>query len=101
MERYILPYASMDAEGSLTMDCLGPFNGIEEARKQQKIIMDDFENENSTLANELIREEIGGFQRIAYRNHLTEIQSRIITLQPCFTELSSTSYTYYNQHIHQ
>lgn len=91
MERYILPYASMDAEGSLTMDCLGPFSTKKEAQEQQKMLMEGFENENSTLANELIKEEIGDFQRIAYRNHLTEIQSRIIKLEACQT-LSGLDY---------
>ena len=63
------------------MDCLGPFATKEEAQKQQKIIMDEFAKENTSMADTKIKEEIGNFQRIAYRNDLTEIQSRIIMLK--------------------
>ena len=85
MERYILQYASMNFEGVLSMDCLGPFNSKENAKLQQMKIMDGFAKENSSMADAQIKEEIGNFQRIAYKNHLTEIQSRIIKLEACQT----------------
>ena len=81
MKRYILQYASMNSEGTLTMDCLGPFVNMDEAKQQQKMIMDEFARENTSMADELIMEEFGNFQRIAYHNDLTEIQSRIIMLK--------------------
>ena len=81
MKRYLLQYASMNFEGVLSMDCLGSFNSIDEAQRQQKMIMDEFENENSSIADELITEEFGNYQRIAYENYLTEAQSRIIILE--------------------
>ena len=63
------------------MDCLGPFDSMDDAKQQQKMIMDEFARENASMADELIMEEFGNFQRIAYRNDLTEIQSRIIKLE--------------------
>ena len=81
MERYILQYASMNFEGVLSMDCLGPFDSMDDAKQQQKMIMDEFVRENTSMADELIMEEFRNFQRIAYRNDLTEIQSRIIKLE--------------------
>lgn len=63
------------------MDCLGPFDSMDDALQQQKMIMDEFARENTSMADELIMEEFGNFQRIAYRNDLTEIQSRIIKLE--------------------
>ena len=63
------------------MDCLGPFDNMDEALQQQKMIMNEFARENTSMADELIMEEFGNFQRIAYRNDLTEIQSRIIMLE--------------------
>ena len=63
------------------MDCLGPFDSMDDAKQQQKMIMDEFARENTSMADELIMEEFGNFQRIAYRNDLTEIQSRIIMLE--------------------
>ena len=63
------------------MDCLGPFDSMDDAKQQQKMIMDEFARENASMADELIMEELGNFQRIAYRNDLTEIQSRIIMLE--------------------
>ncbi len=81
MERYILQYASMNFEGVLSMDCLGFFVNMDEALQQQKMIMNEFARENATMADELIMEEFGNFQRIAYRNDLTEMQSRIIMLE--------------------
>ena len=63
------------------MDCLGPFDSMDDALQQQKMIMDEFARENTSMADELLMEEIGKFQRIAYRNDLTEIQSRIIMLE--------------------
>lgn len=91
MERYILQYARMNYEGALSMDCLGPFNSKEEAQKQQKMIVDDFAKENASMADDLIMEEFGNFQRIAYLNDLTEIQSRIIMQEACQT-LSGLDY---------
>ena len=81
MERYILQYASMDDEGVFSMDCLGPFATKEEAQKQQKMIMDEFAKENTSIADTKIKELIGNLQRIAYKNHLTKIQSHIIKLE--------------------
>lgn len=81
MERYILQYASMNFEGVLSMDYLGPFDSMDNALQQQKMIMDEFARENTSMADVLIMEECGNFQRIAYRNDLTEIQSRIIMLE--------------------
>lgn len=63
------------------MDFLGPFDSMDDALQQQKMIMDEFARENTSMADELIMEELGNFQRIAYRNDLTEIQSRIIMLE--------------------
>ena len=63
------------------MDCLGPFDSMDDAKQQQKMIMDEFVRENTSMADELIMEEFRNFQRIAYRNDLTEIQSRIIKLE--------------------
>lgn len=63
------------------MDCLGPFDSMDDAKQPQKMIMDEFARENASMADELIMEEFGNFQRIAYRNDLTEIQSRIIKLE--------------------
>ena len=63
------------------MDCLGPFDSMDDAKQQQKMIMDEFARENTSMADELIMEEFGNIQRIAYRNDLTEIQSRIIKLE--------------------
>lgn len=63
------------------MDCLGPFDSMDDAKQQQKMIMDEFVRENASMADELIMEGLGNFQRIAYRNNLTEIQSRIIMLE--------------------
>lgn len=85
MERYILQYASMNFEGVLSMDCLGPFDSMDDALQQQKMIMDEFARENTSMADAQIKEEIGNFQRIAYKNHQTEIQSRIIKLEACQT----------------
>jgi hypothetical protein len=71
----------MNFEGVLSMDSLSPFDSIDDAQQQQKMIMDEFARENTSMSDELIMEECGNFQRIAYRNDLTEIQSRIIMLE--------------------
>ena len=46
------------------MDCLGPFDSMDDAKQQQKMIMDEFVRENTSMADELIMEEFRNFQRI-------------------------------------
>ncbi len=77
MTFYILHYATIDGEGHLAIDCQGPFKTLEEAQERQAKVIDNFLNVHSTLSHEQTEEKCGSFHRLAYKEHLSELQSHI------------------------
>ena len=77
MTLYILHYATINAEGRLSIDCQGPFTTKEAALKQQTALINAFQiTLRHHSANEIV-EQCGTFHRIAYAGLLTELQSHI------------------------
>lgn len=77
MTCYILHYATIDADGHLFIDCLGPFNTLEEAQERQANIIGDYLNAHRDISGEQMEEQCGLFHRIAYKGRLTELQIHI------------------------
>ncbi|MBP3499092.1 MAG: hypothetical protein J6J97_03270 [Akkermansia sp.] len=77
MPLYILHYATIDAEGHLSIDCQGPFPTQETARKQQTALITTFQATHHHLSAHEIQEHHGTFHRLAYAGLLTELQSHI------------------------
>ncbi|MBQ9835831.1 MAG: hypothetical protein IJO34_05870 [Akkermansia sp.] len=77
MKLYILHYATIDEDGHLSIDCRGPFQTFDEAHNRQLSIISDFLNSNAFLSSEQIEEKCGSFYRMAYKEHLSELQSHI------------------------
>ena len=80
MSLYILHYASIDEEGQLTIDCQGPFKSQGEAQQQQANQLRSFKNQHLNFSNPIV-ESCGSFQRIAYIEHLTELQTHIENIE--------------------
>lgn len=78
MPLYILHYATIDAEGRLSIDCQGPFPTKETARQQQTTLITTFQATHRPHSPHEIQERHGTFHRIAYAGLLTELQSHII-----------------------
>lgn len=78
MPLYILHYATIDAEGRLSIDCQGPFPTQETAREQQTALITTFQTTHHHLSTHEIQEHHGTFHRLAYTGLLTELQSHII-----------------------
>lgn len=76
MSLYLLHYASIDEEGALSIDCQGPFKSLKEVRQQQVNLLQTFQNQHIHLPK-LIVESYGTFRRIAYADHLSELQTHI------------------------
>lgn len=77
MPLYILHYATIDAEGHLSIDCQGPFPTKEAARRQQTVLIAAFQTTHSPHSPHEIQEHHGTFHRLAYAGLLTELQSHI------------------------
>ena len=77
MPLYILHYATIDAEGRLSIDCQGPFTTKEDALKQQATLITAFQATHSHISVSEIEEHCGTFHRIVYNGLLTELQSHI------------------------
>ena len=76
MSLYLLHYASIDEEGALSIDCQGPFKSLKEARQQQVNLLLAFQSKHPHFSNP-IEESCGTVHRIAYTEHLTELQPHI------------------------
>ena len=77
MPLYILHYATIDAEGHLSIDCQGSFPTQEAAREQQTALITTFQDTHHHLSTHEIQERHGTFHRLAYTGLLTELQSHI------------------------
>ena len=82
MPLYILHYATIDAEGRLSIDCQGPFTTKEAALKQQSTIINAFRTIHSHHSGDEIEEQSGTFHRIAWAGLPTELQSHIEEMDP-------------------
>ena len=77
MTLYILHYATIDADGHLSIDCQGPFPTKEAAQHQQTALITTFQATHHPHSPHEIQEHHGTFHRIAYAGLLTELQSHI------------------------
>lgn len=77
MPLYVLHYATIDAEGHLSIDCQGPFPTKETAQHQQTALITAFQTTHRPHSPHEIQERHGTFHRLAYTGLLTELQSHI------------------------
>lgn len=77
MPLYILHYATIDAEGRLSIDCQGPFPTQETARQHQTALITAFQTTHRPHSPHKIQERHGTFHHLAYTGLLTELQSHI------------------------
>jgi hypothetical protein len=77
MKLFFLHSASIDADGQLFIDCHPAYTSIQQARRNQLLLIEAFKNKYSMQDNQWVYEEHGHFIRIALPDSPSELQTHI------------------------